>query len=81
MVHGQEFDSGDAEGCQVRHNRRVRKAGVGALLVGGHVGVQASDSFDVRFVDDGVRPCDTGGRVVAPLEVVIDDNAEWNIRC
>ncbi len=74
VMDGEELDGGDAELLEVVDAGRMGEAGVGAAEVLGHVGIALGEAFDVYLVDDGVGERNLGRAVVAPVEVVIDDD-------
>ena len=75
VMDGQELDGGDAELLEVVDAGGVAEAGVGAAQVLGDVGVALGEALDVDLVDDGVGERGLGRAVVAPVEVVVDDDA------
>ena len=80
LVHGHQFDGGDAELLQVRDDRRVRHAGVGAALLLGDLGVQLGQALDVGLVDDRLVVRDAEVVVAVPVEERVDDHAHHHVR-
>ena len=75
VVDGQEFDGGDTELLEVVDAGFAGEAGVGAAEMLGHHGIALRVALDVHLIDDGVGEWSLRGAVVAPVEVVIDDDA------
>src|SRR5207248_859051 len=63
-----------AEGAQVLHDGLTGQAEICAPLVLGYVGVAHTDALHVRLVDDRFAPWHRGCPVVAPVELIVDDN-------
>ena len=76
LVHGHQLDGGHPELGQVADHLRVGHARVGAAQLLGDGGVQLGHALDVGLVDHRVRELDGGWGVIAPVEVLGDDDAE-----
>ena len=72
LVHRQQADRGDAEPLQMRQDRRVGKAGIGAAHRFGNAGMQAGEALDMQFVQHGLGRRALGRCIVDPVGVVID---------
>ena len=71
-VHGHEFDRGHAQAGQIFDNGSGGQACIGSAQVRGNVGVAHGESFDVKLVDDGLVPGNSGRRIRSPGEGGVD---------
>ncbi len=80
LVHGHEFDSGDAERGQAFDRCRMREAGVRSAELLGNPGMLHREALDVGLVDDRLRQPGAGRVVVAPVETVrVGDHSEHHV--
>ena len=79
LVHGQQFDGGDAEVNQVRDGGVVAQPGVGAAQRPGDVRVAHGEALDVDLVQHGVRVPVPGALAVLPAECRVHDQAPGHV--
>ena len=68
LVDRHQFDGGDAKALEVLDHLGVRHPGVGAPLVGRHLGVTRGEATHVGLVNHRVVPGRPGTVVVGPVE-------------
>ena len=76
----QQLDGGDAEVVEVVGDHVVPQPGVGPAQLLGDPVVQRGEALDVQLVDRGVAPAGADLAVVAPVEVVVHDDAAPDVR-
>ncbi len=80
LVHGHEFDRGDAELLQVIDHGRVADSAVRSAKLLGDAGMQHRESLDVGFVDERRRVRRLRLTVTRPVEERVDDHALHHVR-
>ncbi len=80
LVHGQQFDRGDAEAGEVLDRGRVAEPGVGAALRLRDLRMLCGEALDVHLVDDRLVQRDVGRPVVAPVEVRVVHDGSGHVR-
>ncbi len=79
LVHGHQFDGGDAQLLEVIDDHRMAQPRVRAAQVLGDVGMGRGHALDVRLVDDRLVVRTIGRPVVLPVEVGVDHHRDHGV--